>query len=114
MGTKLIDDASVVDKQGIVLDISKPPGIDAGVPSEDESVHPLASGTRHPPRRGAKIHRFAVEPPAICEGRRAEVVREFIPGTDHGTESRSVGKASSRFAAWRNRHSRTTGFHAPG
>src|SRR5438094_2682056 len=94
IGAKVLHPAGVVDNQWNVLQVSKAPGINSGVPSEDEGVHPPPFGTRHPLRRGAKVHRFLIEPSTIRKGCGDEIVRELILRADHRGESPLAGKAS--------------------
>src|SRR5881409_2143110 len=111
IGAKVLHPAGVVDNQWNVLQVSKAPGINSGVPSEDEGVRPLAFGMGHPLRRGAKVHRFLIEPSTIREGCGAEIVREFIPRADHRGESRLRVKPPP-MGRMPSRHGRSSGFHA--
>src|SRR5436309_3985018 len=56
VGTEILRIPGVVDDQGDVLQVSEPPRVDSGMPSEDQGVDPLALRTRHPFRRSAEVH----------------------------------------------------------
>ena len=89
VGPEVRDVASVLHEEGDVLQGAEPARVDAGMPSQDQSIHTLARGPGEPSRGGAVAHGARIEVTTVAQGSRVQRAGDLVSGT-HGSRMRSA------------------------